>query len=232
MREQVNGTSMSKVSILSYVASLLTAHNAVSNDINASFLATRFTRRSAAALWLLSTYTPNAVAIASEGYAISKIIALMRPKAAWDAKSFVAASRSFNKKAYGDILCQNLVGTLRRAVATQKGDAVVTQQKLGFTLIETLWTIVNMPSAKIELLREAAGLIFFLREAPEVSELRRRLRDEAVQRNVETSVRNIAAAANSTAVSNVTKNPPPSRLASLVAEPRVHRARVKVEDGP
>ncbi|GMH74688.1 hypothetical protein TL16_g06530 [Triparma laevis f. inornata] len=121
----------------------------------------------AAALWLLSTHTPNAIDIASQGYAISKMIALMRPDTSWDAKSFVTASRNFNKATYGDILCQNLVGTLRRVVATEEGQKVITQQKLGYTLIETLFTIVQAISAKIELLRETAGLIFFLQESPE-----------------------------------------------------------------
>lgn len=81
--------------------------------------------------------------------------------------SFVTASRNFNKATYGDILCQNLVGTLRRVVATEEGQKIITQQKLGYTLIETLFTIVQAISAKIELLRETAGLIFFLQESPE-----------------------------------------------------------------
>ncbi|GMI01967.1 hypothetical protein TrST_g6106 [Triparma strigata] len=121
----------------------------------------------AAALWLLSTHTPNAVEIALQGYAISKMITLMRPDTSWDAKSFVTASRNFSKAQYGDILSQNLVGTLRRVVATEEGSKVITQQKLGYTLIETLYTIVQMKSAKIELLRESAGLLFFLQESPE-----------------------------------------------------------------
>ena len=69
--------------------------------------------------------------------------------------------------AFDDILAQNCVGALRRIIVTEPGRLVVQQQKLGFTLLDTLFSIMKMNNVKIELLREAAGLIFFLQETPE-----------------------------------------------------------------
>jgi len=119
----------------------------------------------AASLWLLCSHEPNAIEVAGDGYAMSKLIQLMRPDDTWDAHNFM--KRNQNLLQDDDVLIQNVVGCLRRCVATEVGSTVVSRQKLGFTLIDSLISIVKMSVAKIELLREAAGLIFHLQETPE-----------------------------------------------------------------
>jgi hypothetical protein len=61
---------------------------------------------------------------------------------------------------------------LRRVVVTPRGRNSVVSKKLGYSLIDGLFRIVNSPcvNVKIELLREVAGLIYYLHELPECLE--------------------------------------------------------------
>jgi len=59
-----------------------------------------------------------------------------------------------------------MIGTLRRVIATEQGKRVVTKDNLGFTLIDTLFTIISH-SPNIELLRETCGLLYYLQESPD-----------------------------------------------------------------
>jgi len=63
---------------------------------------------------------------------------------------------------------QTCIGTLRRVIATPEGKHVLSSENLGYTLIDTLFMILNH-SPQNELLRETCGLLFYLQESPEVS---------------------------------------------------------------
>jgi len=122
------------------------------------------------ALWLLCCEPENAVFVAEKKYAISLLIREIRNHS----DSLVKLDpRMIKKQVFSDesardesAFAQTLIGTLRRVVATSEGKAVVTRDNLGYTLIDTLFGILNF-SPNTELLRETCGLLFYLQESPD-----------------------------------------------------------------